>query len=139
MIQRVQTLWLLLALTCMIAFICLPFGELDLAAGTEVGYLFAYDFVGLIIPAGLGVVLSIIAIFSFSKLPVQKSCVILTIMMVLVTIGITVYILCDTATAGTFRWHWETVFAFGALIFSILALVGVNHDIKLLRSYDRLR
>ena len=31
------------------------------------------------------------------------------------------------------------MFALGALIFSILALVGVNHDIKLLRSYDRLR
>lgn len=141
MIQRIQTIWLLLTLGCMIAFIVLPFGSLNvLEQGTLVPYqLFPYDFIGLIIPAGLAVVMSLIAIFTFRNLGLQKSVTLLTLMMVVVSIGITVYVLCDRATMGQITWCWPTAFLAGALLFSILALTGINHDIKLLRSYDRLR
>lgn len=141
MLQRIQTVWLLLALACLIAFIALPFGTLTIPDGgvEAVGQLFAYDFIGLIVPAALAVILSLIAIFAYSNLGFQKSCVLLSIAMTLVSIGITVYILCDRATEGTISWTWCGAFTLGALLFEILALTGINHDIKLLRSYDRLR
>lgn len=137
-IQRIQTLWLLFALGCMVAFIVLPFGHIELP-GVGVGDLRSYDFLGLIIPAGLAALLQLIGIFSYKSIGNQRSIVVLALMMVLVSIGITVYILCDRATQGIIEWGWPTAFLAGALVFNALALVGINHDIRLLRSYDRLR
>lgn len=142
MLQRIQTIWLVLTLGCIVAFIVLPFGEYidPLPAGHELeASLHSWDFLGLIIPVGLAAVLSFIAIFTYKNLSLQKSCTVLTLAMVLIGIGITIYVLCDAATVGTFKWAWETSFIGGALLFAILALIGINHDIKLLRSYDRLR
>lgn len=140
-IQRIQTLWLILALGCMVVFIVLPFGTLVVPDnGAEAtGALHSWDFIGLIIPVGLAALFHFIAIFSYKTPALQRSVAILGLMMVLVSIGITVYVLCAGDTFGTTRWTYVPAFLAGALVFNILALVGINHDIKLLKSYDRLR
>lgn len=137
-IQRIQTLWLLAALGCMVAFIVMPFGSLALP-GEVVAPLKPFDFIGLLIPAGLAALMQLVAIFSYRTPSNQRSETMLGILMSLVAVGVTVYILCDRATMGTIRWGWPSVFALASLVFNVLALLGINHDIKLLRSYDRLR
>ncbi len=137
-IQRIQNLWLFLALGCMVAFIVLPFGRLELP-GQEVANLKSFDFVGLIIPAGLAALMQLLGLFSFMNPATQRSEAMLGVLMSLVTVGITVYILCDRATVGVIEWGWASAFALVSLIFNLLALVGIRRDIKLLRSYDRLR
>ena len=137
-IQRIQTLWLLAALGCMVAFIVMPFGSLEIP-GEGVAALKPFDFMGLLIPAGLAALIQLVAIFSYKTPSNQRSEAVLGILMALVAVGITVYILCDRATLGTIHWGWSSVFALASLVFNVLALMGINHDIKLLRSYDRLR
>ena len=136
-IQRIQTLWLLAALGCMVAFIVLPFGYLSI--DNAVAALRSYDFLGLIIPAGLAALFLLVSIFSFKAPATQRSIVLLSLMMTLVSVGITVYLLCDRATQGVIEWAWPTAFLAAAFVAELLAVAGINHDIKLLRSYDRLR
>lgn len=140
-IQRIQTVWLILALGCIIAFIVLPFATLVAPEGTDVlkGALHSWDFFGLIIPVALAALFFFIAIFTYKNLALQRSVVILALMMVLVSIGITLYVLCAGDTFGTTEWRWETAFLPAALIFDTLALRGIAHDKKLLSSYDRIR
>lgn len=137
-IQRIQTIWLILALASMVAFIVMPFGTLDVP-GVGVTALRPYDFTGLIIPAGLAALFMLLAIVGFRNLSTQRSETVLALMMTLVSVGITVYVLCDRATIGVIEWGWPVVFLASALLFCVLAIIGINHDMKLLRSYDRLR
>lgn len=111
-IQRIQSLWLILALGCMVAFIVLPFGSIVLPEG-EVALLRSFDFLGLIIPAGLAALLLLIGLFSFKNLATQRSETVLALLMELVAVGITVYILCDNATQGVIEWGWPTAFQIG--------------------------
>lgn len=136
-IQRIQTLWLIIALGCMVAFIVLPFGHLDIDGA--VAPLRSYDFVGLIIPAGIAALVQLISIFSYHNPASQRGMVWLSFMMTLVSVAIAVYILCDRATQGTIEWAWPVAFLAGALIFELLAVKGISSDIRKLRSYDRLR
>lgn len=140
-IQRIQTVWLILALGCMIAFVVLPFATLVVPEGAaEVeAALHSWDFFGLIIPVSLATLFFFIAIFVYKNLVLQRSVTILALMMVLVSIGITLYILCAGDTSGATEWRWETIFLPIAVIFDILALRGISHDKKLLSSYDRIR
>lgn len=141
MIQRIQTIWLLLTLACMVAFIAMPFGTLNLTINgvAESAMLFPYDFIGLLIPAALAGIMALIAIFTFRNLGLQRNIVTLSLLMTIVTIGLTAYILFDKASTGEITWRWEPAFLAVAAIFEILAMRGISHDIKLLRSYDRLR
>lgn len=141
-LQRIQTVWLIAALGCLVAFLVLPFGWLDGVSDNGKlldGALKSYDFLGLIVPLGLAIILGAMAICSFRRPAYQTSLVWLEVMMTLVTIGVTVYVLCDLTNNGTIQWNWTDAFLGGALLFEILALVGINHDRKLLRDSNRLR
>lgn len=137
-IQRIQTLWLILALGCMVAFIVLPFATLDIP-GTGMAEMYPYTFYGLIIPAGLAALFMLLAVFGYKNLKAQRSEIVLALMMTLVAVGITAYLIFDRASVGVIEWRWTVVFPVAALVFTILAIAGVNRDMKLLRSYDRLR
>lgn len=141
-IQRIQTLWLVLALGCMIAFLVLPFGHIEGLIINGLPYetdLVSYDFMGLIVPLAIAMILTVIDIFAYSNLGQQIKFTILTLMMELVTAGIAVYVLCDKSTSGVITWNWSMAFIAGALIFTALALLGMRKDRKLLDSYNRLR
>lgn len=141
-LQRIQTVWLILALGCLVAFLVLPFGWLDNVQDdgiTVSGPLMSYDFLGVIVPLGFAIILGAMAVCSFRRPAYQASLVWLEAMMTLVTIGVAVYVLCDFTNNGTICWNWSDAFLCGALIFQILAIVGINHDRKLLRDSNRLR
>lgn len=141
-LQRIQTVWLILALGCLVAFLVLPFGWLDnVQDGSNLvsGPLMSYDFLGVIVPLGLAIILGAMAICNFRCPAYQLSLVWLEVMMTLVTVGVSVYVLCDYTNNGTICWNWSDAFICGALLFQILALVGINRDRKLLRDSNRLR
>ena len=141
-LQRVQTVWLILALGCLVAFLVLPFGWLDHVydQGKYIeGSLKSYDFLGVIVPLGIAIILGAVAICSFRNPAYQTSVVLLELMMTLVTVGVVVYVLCDYTNNGIIRWNWCDAFLCGALLFEILAIMGIRHDRKLLRDSNRLR
>lgn len=124
------------------AFLVLPFGWLDdvFDQGELVsGPLKSYDFLGIIVPLGIAIILGAMAVCSFRRPGYQISLVWLEVMMTLVTIGVTVYVLCDFTNNGVLRWNWSDAFICGALLFQILAIFGIRADRKLLRDSNRLR
>jgi len=125
----------------MTLFITLPFGTLTVAGlGQPVTTdLLAYDFVELIIPVGLAIAFGLIDIFIYHNLKRQKTIALLTLGMTIISCGIAIYIINGSNILGDLSWRWNALSIAGAMLFNVLAIVGINHDIKLLRSYDRLR
>lgn len=147
-IQRIQTLFLLLALGMLIAFLFIPFGFWDaeiLKSNPEIFKLTAGRNAALLLPTALTIVLVVCSIFLFKKLPLQKSLVSLSAILVVAMMLVVVYVM----TLGfnianpdvTVRPIWGSggLLLVGALIALIFAVRGIASDQKLLRSYDRLR
>lgn len=149
MLQRIQTLYLLLAIGLMVAFLFIPFGYTVLD-GSATGQLKeqslrAIDFIGLLIPAVLAMVCMFSAIFMFRALPGQQTVVVVSALFVGVCVGVVIYVL----TAGLYDTNPEvstrTSWGGGGLLLIVTwialwaAYRGIAHDRKLLLSYDRLR
>lgn len=149
MIQRIQTVYLIIAIGLMIAFFFMPFGYTQLADPAIGQYkeqaLKGIEFLGLIIPTALAILTMVIAVFSFRKLQVQQTLVIVAALFIGACVGVVIYVL----SAGLYDTNPEvtarTIWGGGGLLLiaSWLALFGAYRgmaaDRKLLRSYDRLR
>ena len=149
MIQRIQTVYLIIAIGLMIAFFFMPFGYTQLADPATGQYkeqaLKGIEFLGLIIPTALAILTMVIAVFSFRKLQVQQTLVIVGALFIGACVGVVIYVL----PAGLYDTNPEvtarTIWGGGGLLLiaSWLALFGAYRgmaaDRKLLRSYDRLR
>jgi peptidoglycan/LPS O-acetylase OafA/YrhL len=141
MLQRIQTIWLLLAAACGFSMYKVSIFEATLAnnviyklSATESLLLFA---VLMSIAC-----LSLIAIFLFKNRPLQSKIVFISILLSIAAIALEVwqiekYKSSVTITKGTYE--------FGGLlpivmtIFLILAARGIRKDEKLVKSLDRLR
>lgn len=149
-IQRIQSLFILLAIIAVAIFLFIPYGYWDATvAGTfanQYGPLVAKDQPALLVPSIITLVLLVISIFLFKKLPVQKSIVMLSGIIITAMIIVVIYLLCDSyidkMDAGVTvkpLWGVSIVLLGAALIAIVFAVRGISHDQKLLRSYDRLR
>lgn len=148
-IQRIQTLYLILGIALMTVFFFLPFGYeklIDLATGQfTLDPMKAIDRVGFIIPTAASILLMILAVFSFKKLPTQKLFVILSALITLAEAIMVVYWITagavDTNPEYTVinTWGGGGILLLGALLVQFMAIRGISHDQKILRSYDRLR
>ena len=138
--RPILNLWLLVALACLVAFAALPFGTLAVAADNMqvVCPLYAYNFWGLAIPLALAILFAAFGGFT-RHIHICKSIASLTCLMEIVTIGITAYIFVDKASQGTLEWSWTIALAVAALLLTILAIAGINSDIRKVRNADRLR
>lgn len=149
MIQRAQTLYILIALGLMIAFFFVPFAyipTLDAQTGEYVvGSIKAIEFTGLVIPVSICILLLAVAFLSFKTLNVQKITVIVSALLSAACIGVVVYVI----TSGMFDvnpsvairtdWGGGGLLLVGAVIAEIAAICSISSDQKKLRSYDRLR
>lgn len=147
-IQRIQSLFLLIAVVLMAVFYFTPFGFWEVSDANvtfPVNPLSATDQIAVLIPLTVAVVLAFVSIFLFRKMSVQKSMVILSIISVLAAVGVIVYLLTDTyvdtVSSVSIKpvWGGGALLLVGALIMLVGAYRGILHDQKLLRSYDRLR
>lgn len=149
MIQRIQTVYLIIAIGLMIAFFFMPFGYTQLADPATGQYkgqaLKGIEFLGLIIPTALSILTMVIAVFAFRNLSAQQTLVIVAALFIGACIGVVIYVLSaglhDTNPDVVTRTVWGggglLLIAAWCALFG--AYRGMAADRKLLRSYDRLR
>lgn len=150
MIQRKQTLWLLLALVATVVCLCLPVGAfepagmgtsdkmynlwIELAAGT---HDFAVWPMFALLLASCPVVIA--AIFLYANRPLQsKLCLFNMLLLVLWYVELAVNSRFGGAEV-TFHLAFAACLPALALILSFMAYKGIQHDERLVRAADRIR
>ena len=141
MIQRIQSIWLLLAAIC--AFVTYPLvlyvGKL--ADGSERQFLLGDHFLLMLFIIALGV-LSLICIFLFKNRKLQFR---LTVFTIVLTIGYLFlqYVMIEQfkkeGAIQTGSYKVAALLPLLTIIFLILAARGIYKDDKLVKSLDRLR
>jgi peptidoglycan/LPS O-acetylase OafA/YrhL len=141
MLQRIQTIWLLLAAACGFSMYKVTIFEAVLPnntsyrlSATESLLLFA-----VIISISC---LSLIAVFLFKKRPLQGRIAIIGVILSVAAIALEVWKIDSykssvTITKGNYAWGGLLPFLMAVLL--ILAARGIYKDEKLVKSLDRLR
>lgn len=139
MIQRIQSLWLLLAAVFMFLVFRLPYAGAVDQDGT-VMQLFASGNLGMFILAILLCLIPFITIFLFKKRPTQKNLIWLGILLAVVFI-VMMYFQVEKATTVNTRGEYKfgAIFPILYIVLLIMAYRGVRKDEKLIKSVDRLR
>lgn len=142
-IQRIQSLYIFLAIVAMAIFLIVPYGNaIDMTADPAISEpLYTMTEYGVLIPVGAIIILLLVGLFMFRNLGLQRTVVMITLMLTLATIAVVCFALYKMADAEGIDASftvWDILLPIAAL-FEILAISGINHDIKLLKSYDRLR
>lgn len=135
MIQRIQTIWLLLAAICVFLTIQFP-----LYSGTTANNVFVelngqYNLLLLIITVAVGI-LSAVTIFLFKNRKLQVR---LAIVALIVQIGALALYISQLKNFTSGNFALGSVLSFAVIIFLIMAIVAINKDQKLVKSLDRLR
>ncbi len=137
MIQRIQSLWFLLA-----AFFALSTFKFATYTGTRDAIsktmieLKAGDAIGLIINTLLIATLAVLALFLFKKRALQKRLCIAA-MLLQVVLLVQYFLQSKNFIQGNFAL--AAVLHLGVLALFLLAFLGIQKDEKLVQSYDRLR
>lgn len=131
MIQRKQTIYLLLATLVSVAFIFTPFA---LSGSTLLQTL---NFVVLIAISAVVAVISFGNIFLFKNRKLQITLCRLALLLIIALIGTGIYY--ALSTDGQDLPQYGAAFPLLGTIFEVLAIRGVQADEKLIRSMDRLR
>lgn len=149
MIQRVQTLFYIIAIGLTIAFFFVPFGYapiMDAETGMgSVKALTGTEFIGLMVPGVAAIVLMLIAIFLYRNYPMQKLFTSLGAIALLATIGVVIYAIVSPyvdsnpdVTIATI-WGGGGLFLVAALIADLAAYHYVSKDQRLVSRLDRIR
>jgi hypothetical protein len=141
MIQRIQTLWLLLSTACAALFIFLPVYKGIFLNGTWQAVSISENLF-LLSGATVSGCIGLITIFLFKKRKLQKRLILLNI---LLTIGVFVaqYYLIEIykKDIGIIQGDWQmtAILPLFILVFHVFAYRGIAADEKLLSSADRMR
>lgn len=148
-IQRFQTLFLLVAAVLVATFIFVPFGYSVITEdGVEriVEEWSAYQYLGLVIPAGVAALLLIVDIFLFRNMTLQKALAWVAMALTGACVGVTVYILSSgmmDVTPGVdivnTRWGGGGLLLIAAMLSIGLSISRIAADQRILRNADRLR
>lgn len=139
-IQRLQTLFLLVATVLMALFTFMPFASATTDA--QVADLHPKDYPVYLILNLLIAVLLFIAIFMYRNLKQQKKVTLLSIVLMCcsaVTGGFLLYGPNAPKGAVELVWAGGILLLIGAVVFALLAYRGINKDQRTLSSYDRIR
>jgi len=136
MIQRIQTLWLLVAIAAAVFSIKFPFYTGTHAENPSLVELTGATNVPILILTVLNIILSGVAIFLFKNRKKQLTFIIINLILA-VLILILYFLQVRNFIQGNFSL--TSLFAFTVPVFLILALTGVRRDEKIIRSLDRLR
>lgn len=136
MLQRIQTIWLLLAAVCTFAGLKLPFYSGTNKDGIPSSLLTGLSPVYLLmLTVAIGVI-SLITIFMYKNRPLQIK---LSVLAVLLQIGL-IYLYYHQSTfftSGTFAL--TAILQPAVLVFLILAIAGIRRDSKIIAASNRLR
>ena len=142
-IQRIQTVYIFLAMIAMAVFLFVPYGEVhDISAQPVFAEkLYTLTEYGLMIPVAVTALLLLCDIFFFRNMPLQRSVLTISLLLTLCRIAVVCFILFKEAGAESLDARfsvWDILLPV-AVVFEILALGAIKRDIKLLNSYNRLR
>jgi hypothetical protein len=141
MIQRIQTIWLLLAAAA--AFLTLKFSFysgnfLADGAAKSFQYLTARSNILLtILSAGVGLA-ALISIFLYKNRKQQSRIVLIALLVSIVNL-VLFFVESRKYVAGEGNYDLTAAIAFAVPVFLILAMRGIRKDDKLVKSLDRLR
>ena len=144
MIQRIQSIFFLLAATCFGGEFATSFASSDQAINGLFGdQMFnLQDHLGLQILAALGVLLSLTAIFLYKKRDnqIKLGYVITTLAILLPIAAILIYMGdSDVLEGAVINDNAGLYLPIGMILFALLAVRFVKKDSKLVQSMDRLR
>ncbi len=157
MLQRIQTVFLFLAIVFIALSVILPiafYSNLTTANQFEYSILnflspknpnnLGFNSLPLFVPAAISIVLSIAALFMFKKRKLQINLTIYSIVFNVVYVGLLAYYILSVFSNSaskdvTVSHHYPLIFPIIALIFSFLAIRGIKKDDELVKSLDRLR
>ena len=150
MIQRIQSLWLLLAAICALAALQFSFysgnildnEQLVLRNLTAVGLTgntndvkTNVNAISLLLAAATGI-LSLVAIFMYAN---RKTQIRITLIALLLSLGLAAYMFLLTTEFTEGKVSLTAIFSLLPPVFLFLAWRGIYKDEKLVRSMDRLR
>ena len=148
MIQRKQTLWFIIsALIACLAFV-LPFGFKNTTSissyNINIHDFKAQSHIGLILLFGLIIITNLVAIFLYKNRSLQVKLSIIILIASIAAFAFEVYFSTIDGNSITFGLSQSTLYIgliipLISFIFSIMAMRGVQQDIKLLKETDRLR
>ncbi|MCR5129968.1 MAG: DUF4293 domain-containing protein [Prevotella sp.] len=154
MIQRKQTIYLLLAAIVSIVCLCLPLGSITLEAmGIEPvlynlalaqplnnGVQYDYSYAPLFGVLVLTIILEVVAIFMYKNRPRQSRICTLNIALLLVWMGIFLYYkYISLVPIGVLEQTVGSYLPFVAAVLNYLAFKGIRADERLVRAADRIR
>ena len=136
MIQRIQTLWLLLASICAFASVKLPFyfGSLEVPGPTVT--ITPYDHFMLLVFVIATALMGLVSIFLFSNRSLQIKMCIVGLVLSLANLMHYFLVMKNFKTGGLSLY---SILSFLVPVFFILAIRSIYKDQKLLKSLDRLR
>jgi len=152
MIQRIQTVYLLVACILLAIIFVFPYAEL-LGANDQV-YIFNYNGLSLlgqdslyfltvppIILLGLTVLIGLVSIFLFKKRVLQMRLNFINLILILGYIGLNYYYIHSFSNQlnGMVSYKITAAFPLVAVILIFLAIKSIGKDEALIRSMDRLR
>jgi Domain of unknown function (DUF4293) len=136
MIQRIQSVWLLLASACAFATFKLPFYTGTDKTGVANAELIATHTIPIMITTIIIGALALLTIFLFKKRPLQLRLCVVGILLEAILIFL-YYRETSNLTNGTYALY--SLLHSLVVIFFFLAARGISSDQKLIRGSDRLR
>lgn len=141
-IQRIQTVYIFLSIIAMAVFMFVPYGEIvSVMQQADAMSLYTMTEYGILVPVCAIIILLLIDLFLYRNLPLQRTVLVISLMLTLAVIATVCFTLFKEARAEGIDAHftvWDILLPIAALL-EILGVKGINNDIKLLNSYNRLR
>lgn len=147
MIQRIQTIYLLISAILVGLLLALPFAEI-----AKDGVIYLFNFKGILLDGtlkenGLAIPILIVlilafhgfAIFSFKNRIKQVRIVVISMLLILCLLGLFFFYTYYSFSGAVISFKISIVFPLIAIILDYLAIRGISKDEALIRSLDRIR
>lgn len=141
MIQRLQSIWLLLAAAAAFCSLQFSFYSGNMIAANQAKSFAALNaqsnLLLLILSAGVGIA-SLISVFLYKNRKTQLRIVLVTLLVSIINL-ILFFTQTKKFVPGEGNYNLTAIFAIVVPVFLILAMRGIRKDEKLVKSLDRLR
>ena len=141
MIQRLQSIWLLLAAAAAFCSLQFSFYSGNIIAANQAKSFAALNgqsnLLLLILSAGVGIA-SLISIFLYKNRKTQLRIVLVTLLVSIINL-VMFFTQTKKFVPGEGNYNLTAIFAIVVPVFLILAMRGIRKDEKLVKSLDRLR
>jgi len=138
MIQRIQSVYLLLVTMACIAYIFVPFGQVRAETGL-LETLAIKQVTPIMIEDIVVAVVAFASIFLFNNRKLQMKIVLINILLSVVLIGLFIFGLTQHIGIQNYVFKIGAILPVFVLLFNALAYFSIKSDEKLVRSMDRLR